>query len=77
MRQLKRYSEIATQAEEFDELLGIEGNAARLYFANFAGMVKTEDGAEAEFTFEFSRRNRRPPTDPVNALLSFAYSLVC
>src|SRR5205807_2722026 len=30
----------------------------------------------AGFTFEFSRRNRRPPTDPVNALLSFAYSML-
>lgn len=40
-------------------------------------MLKSEDGGEeAEFTFDFTSRNRRPPRDPVNALLSFAYSLL-
>jgi CRISP-associated protein Cas1 len=64
-------------AEEADELLGIEGNAARIYFANFTGLVKAKnEGEDAPFTFEFTRRNRRPPADPVNALLSFAYSLL-
>jgi CRISP-associated protein Cas1 len=77
LAQLKRYAEAAMNAEELDELLGIEGNAARIYFANFTGLVKAGDeGAEAPFTFEFTRRNRRPPADPVNALLSFAYSLL-
>src|SRR5216683_1869780 len=77
LRQLKRYADVALEAEQLDELLGIEGNAARVYFAHFKGMLKTENGAgNTQFTFEFSRRNRRPPTDPVNALLSFAYSLL-
>ena len=77
LAQLKRYAEAAMNAEELDELLGIEGNAARIYFANFTGLVKAEnDKREAPFTFEFTRRNRRPPVDPVNALLSFAYSLL-
>ena len=77
LAQLKRYAEAAMNAEELDELLGIEGNAARIYFANFNGLVKAEnDGAGAPFTFEFTWRNRRPPVDPVNALLSFAYSLL-
>ncbi len=77
LAQLKRYAEAALNAEELDELLGIEGNAARVYFANFTGMLKVEDGQrETPFTFEFTRRNRRPPVDPVNALLSFAYSLL-
>jgi CRISP-associated protein Cas1 len=35
-----------------------------------------DDNAKAPFTFEFTRRNRRPPADPVNALLSFTYSLL-
>jgi CRISP-associated protein Cas1 len=75
--QLKRYAEAAMNAEELDELLGIEGNAARIYFANFTGLVKVEnEGGDAPFTFEFTRRNRRPPVDPVNALLSFAYSML-
>jgi CRISP-associated protein Cas1 len=77
LAQLKRYAEAALNAEELDELLGIEGNAARIYFANFTGLLKAEnESAEAPFTFEFTRRNRRPPVDPVNALLSFAYSLL-
>ncbi|HEX4209553.1 MAG TPA: CRISPR-associated endonuclease Cas1 [Candidatus Binataceae bacterium] len=77
LAQLKRYAEAATNAEELDELLGIEGNAARIYFANFPGLLKADnESADASFTFEFSRRNRRPPADPVNALLSFAYSLL-
>jgi len=50
---------------------------ARVYFANFTGLLKAEnEGSEAPYTFEFTRRNRRPPADPVNALLSFAYSLL-
>jgi CRISPR-associated protein Cas1 len=77
LAQLKRYAEAAMNAEELDELLGIEGNAARIYFANFTGLVKVEnEGGDAPFTFEFTRRNRRPPVDPVNALLSFAYSML-
>jgi CRISPR-associated protein Cas1 len=77
LAQLKRYAQAAMISQELDELLGIEGNAARIYFANFAGLVKAgNDGAEQPFTFEFTRRNRRPPEDPVNALLSFGYSLL-
>jgi CRISPR-associated protein Cas1 len=78
LAQLKRYAEAALNAEKLEELLGIEGNAARIYFANLAGLLKVEgDGKDkAPFNFEFTRRNRRPPTDPVNALLSFSYSLL-
>ena len=43
LTQLKRYAEAAMNAEELDELLGIEGNAARIYFANFTGLVTTDD----------------------------------
>jgi CRISPR-associated protein Cas1 len=61
-----------------EELLGIEGNAARLYFGQFSGMIKAEDegGAPDAFRFDFEGRNRRPPRDPVNALLSLAYSVL-
>ncbi len=78
LAQLKRYAEAALNAEQLDELLGIEGNAARVYFVNFTGMLKVEEGADdkAPFNFEFTHRNRRPPMDPINALLSFAYSLL-
>ena len=62
-------------AENLDELLGLEGMAARLYFESFAGMLKGGEG-EAPSDFDFQHRNRRPPRDPVNALLSFAYSML-
>jgi CRISPR-associated protein Cas1 len=89
---LKCLCEEAEQAPAIDQLLGIEGNAARVYFENFAGMIKrsgddadpTSSDDEAgkkscdtdEFDFDFNSRNRRPPRDPVNALLSLAYSML-
>jgi CRISP-associated protein Cas1 len=84
---LKRASEDALDAGSVEELLGIEGAAASQYFQEFGGMVKVgddlldnEDRRRAEkqlaFNFNFSHRNRRPPTDPVNAMLSLAYSLL-
>ncbi len=85
---LKRASEDALTAASIEELLGIEGAAASQYFQQFNGMVKVEDddlpglerpGNNAEqraFNFNFSSRNRRPPTDPVNAMLSLAYSML-
>jgi CRISPR-associated protein Cas1 len=78
LSQMRRYALFALNTGGLPELLGIEGNAARIYFANFSGMLKSpgDDARPAPFTFEFARRNRRPPTDPVNALLSFAYSLL-
>jgi CRISPR-associated protein Cas1 len=58
-------------ASTLGELLGVEGTAARLYFGALPGLLKS---AGDELTFE--GRNRRPPTDPVNAMLSFAYALL-
>lgn len=73
---LRQMAERAERARSLEELLGIEGNAARLYFGDFAGMLKQEEDEEAPFCFDFEARNRRPPKDPVNALLSLAYSLL-
>lgn len=56
------------------ELLGVEGNAAARYFRHFKKMLST--GESGSFAFDFDKRNRRPPADPVNALLSFAYALL-
>lgn len=64
----------AQQAENLPELLGAEGLAAARYFERFPAMITNRDGDWSGF--EFSKRNRRPPTDPVNALLSYAYSLL-
>jgi CRISPR-associated protein Cas1 len=55
-------------------LLGTEGQAAALYFAQFGRMLKTPPPGRG---FDFTGRNRRPPRDPVNCLLSFAYALLC
>ncbi|MSU63116.1 MAG: CRISPR-associated endonuclease Cas1 [Pedosphaera sp.] len=84
---LKRASEDALTANSIEELLGIEGAAASQYFQQFSGMVKVEDDdlpglempsnkKQRAFNFNFSNRNRRPPTDPVNAMLSLAYSML-
>jgi CRISPR-associated protein Cas1 len=59
------------EARSVGELLGIEGTAARLYFGEFPRLLKRSGE-----TFSFEARNRRPPTDPVNALLSFVYALL-
>lgn len=83
---LKRASEDSLEATSLDQLLGIEGAAASQYFRELSGMIKTGDELPAadggtgkdtkQLTFSFSTRNRRPPTDPVNAMLSLAYSLL-
>jgi len=73
---LKQMAEAAERALSLEQLLGIEGNAAHIYFSEFAGMIKAEDAPEAHFNFDFTGRNRRPPRDPVNALLSLAYSVL-
>jgi CRISP-associated protein Cas1 len=72
---MKQLAESAGEAGSLATLLGIEGTAARLYFEQFAGMLKPEPEDELP-AFDFDGRNRRPPRDPVNALLSFAYSLL-
>jgi CRISP-associated protein Cas1 len=75
LEQMREMAERAEQCISLEELLGIEGNGARLYFGAFAGMVKQESVGN-ELGFDFTTRNRRPPRDPVNALLSLAYSLL-
>lgn len=78
---MKCMQDDAERAESLDSLLGIEGYAARVYFENFAGMIKFDDSVSPEdgktaFAFDFRHRNRRPPRDPINALLSLAYSVL-
>jgi len=77
LAQMKCMMDDAERAESLESLLGIEGNAARIYFQNFAGLIKPDDPfGESDFNFDFKNRNRRPPRDPVNALLSLAYSVL-
>ncbi len=67
---LKEAIENAMKAESNDSLRGIEGEAASVYFSVFDDMI-----LQQKDDFHFSGRNRRPPLDRVNALLSFTYSL--
>jgi CRISPR-associated protein Cas1 len=60
-------------AGSLDALLGIEGALASDYFGAFSRMLRPRD-FDAEW--DFTTRNRRPPRDPVNALLSFGYALL-
>lgn len=53
------------------ELLGLEGEAASVYFSVFDDLI-----LQQKDDFHFAGRNRRPPTDEVNAMLSFAYTLL-
>ena len=75
MIDLKDDSRSAERAQSLAELLGIEGTAAARYFRAFPAMISRDDPEDTK-AFDFNKRNRRPPTDPVNALLSFAYSLL-
>ncbi|HOO02372.1 MAG TPA: type I-C CRISPR-associated endonuclease Cas1c [Rectinema sp.] len=58
-------------AVDLDEIRGIEGMAASEYFAVFNQLI-----VDQKEDFVFNERNRRPPLDPVNALLSFIYTLL-
>jgi CRISPR-associated protein Cas1 len=65
----------AERETSLESLLGVEGTAARDYFSNFALMFKP-GGGDKPPAFDFNTRNRRPPRDPVNTLLSFLYSML-
>lgn len=74
LQRLKGLADTAERVDAIESLLGIEGTAARIYFQHLPGMIKVEDASVS--TFAFDQRNRRPPRDAINALLSLAYSLL-
>jgi CRISPR-associated protein Cas1 len=61
----------AGRAEEIGSVFGVEGTAAREYFAAFPAMSADQQGLVGSFA-----RSRRPPTDPINCLLSFLYGML-
>lgn len=65
----------AQEAASIEQLRGHEGNAAAVYFRHFRGMFKT-GVEEIAREFDTNGRSRRPPPDPINAVLSFAYSML-
>ncbi len=60
-------------APTLETVLGLEGQGAALYFGEFGRFLRSQPPGRG---FEFTSRNRRPPRDPVNALLSFAYAML-
>lgn len=66
---------LVQRAAGLPELLGAEGQAAARYFGQFSAMLSLDKDTHT-LPFDFTTRNRRPPTDPVNALLSYAYALL-
>jgi CRISPR-associated protein Cas1 len=65
---LKLRKKAVQEQTTLDQVRGMEGTAAREYFACWSKMLNVP--------WSFAGRNRRPPTDPVNSLLSFAYGLL-
>ena len=66
--ELKRYVIKISEAESVEQLLGYEGNCAKLYFKSLGMMVKDD--------FKFDKRTRRPPKDKFNCWLSLGYTLL-
>ena len=69
VKRIKNACDGANQAGDVDQLRGHEGEGSAAYFAVFQRLLKQPD-------FTFKKRVRRPPTDPVNSLLSFGYTLL-
>lgn len=69
--QLKHCKKKALASTDFDYLRGVEGDAANRYFENFSKQI-----LQQKDDFVFSGRNRRPPKDAINAMLSFVYTLI-
>jgi len=67
---LDRLSRDAKKASSMEKLLGIEGAAAEAYFSRLDDLLKGDQG------FSFLNRNKRPPLDPVNAVLSYLYGIL-
>lgn len=70
-QRLARIMRDLVREDQLDRLRGLEGEAAQIYFAVFNRLLR----GKSSF-FNFSGRNRRPPRDPINALLSFLYTLL-
>ena len=68
IQKVQTFSEAVSHTETIEQLLGIEGNAAKAYFQGLGRMILGD--------FVFNGRKKRPPPDPVNALLSFSYTLI-
>jgi CRISPR-associated endonuclease Cas1 len=73
LSEMKELSGRVPSGKSAEELMGLEGRAAALYFKHWGALVGDEALAAV---FSPRDRNRRPPKDPINALLSFGYALL-
>ncbi|HPO91297.1 MAG TPA: CRISPR-associated endonuclease Cas1 [Victivallales bacterium] len=71
LKEMLQLKEMTLKANTKEELTGIEGRAAAIYFENFTKMIKNK-----EFKISFKERNRRPPRDPINSMISLGYSVL-
>ncbi len=69
---LKRNLDIVLDERDLERIRGVEGDSAKIYFAVFNDLIVAQKA-----DFFFADRNRRPPMDRVNALLSFVYTMLC
>ena len=79
LNRLQASKRAADRASSLGALLGYEGDAARIYFRAFSKLLappEAKSGTNDLMQFRFETRNRRPPSDPVNAMLSFAYAML-
>ncbi len=70
LESLERLAGQAEGASRMQSLLGFEGAAAGVYFGRFGSMLKSSQD------FSFQNRNKRPPRDPVNTVLSYLYGIL-
>ncbi|MFT4215790.1 MAG: CRISPR-associated endonuclease Cas1 [Micropruina sp.] len=75
METLKAMERQVTTATTVGSMMGYEGTAARTYFSQFTSMLSDRE-SDIALSFSEGGRNRRPPRDPVNCLLSFVYGLL-
>lgn len=68
LKQLRLLEQKAKQSQDLESLLGWEGAGAKAYFSIY--------GKAFDPLWEFNHRNRRPPRDPINALLSLGYTFL-
>lgn len=68
LAQMEKNLDTLPQKQTPNEILGVEGICSNIYFRTFAKMLKGD--------FTFGGRNRRPPKDPVNAVISLAYTFL-
>lgn len=71
LKSLKKLASDAKSSNSLQTLLGIEGGAAQIYFSRFNNLLNSDDS-----WYSFENRNRRPPKDPVNAVMSYLYGVM-